>query len=41
MTEDIAMSKNAWQQAFSFKANFQSIYQRRASNFAPIMNLWR
>ena len=36
MTEDIAMSKNAWQQAFSFKANFQSIYQRRASNFAPI-----
>jgi peptidoglycan/LPS O-acetylase OafA/YrhL len=36
MTEDIAMSKSAWQKAFSFKANFRSIYQRRASNFAPI-----
>ena len=36
MTEDIAMSKSAFQQAFSFKENFQSIYQRRATNFAPI-----
>ncbi|MFM9835992.1 MAG: acyltransferase family protein [Methylophilaceae bacterium] len=36
MTEDIAMSKSAWQRAFSFRENFQSIYQRRASNFAPI-----
>lgn len=36
MAEDVAMSKNAWQKAFSFKANFQSIYQRRATNFAPI-----
>ena len=36
MTEDIAMSKSAFQKAFSFKENFQSIYQRRSSNFAPI-----
>lgn len=36
MTEDIAMTKSGWQKAFSFKENFQSIYQRRASNFAPI-----
>jgi len=36
MTADVAMTKNAWQKAFSFKENFQSIYQRRASNFAPI-----
>ena len=36
MTEDIAMSKSAFQKAFSFKENFQSIYQRRATNFAPI-----
>lgn len=36
MTDDIAMSKTAWQKAFSIKQNFQSIYQRRPSNFAPI-----
>jgi peptidoglycan/LPS O-acetylase OafA/YrhL len=36
MTQDVAMTKSAWQKAFSFKANFQSIYQRRPSNFAPI-----
>ncbi|MGQ0442146.1 MAG: acyltransferase family protein [Methylophilaceae bacterium] len=36
MTDDVAMSKSAWQKAFSLSANFQSIYQRRASNFAPI-----
>ena len=36
MSEDIAMTRTAWQQAFSIKQNFQSIYQRRASNFAPI-----
>jgi peptidoglycan/LPS O-acetylase OafA/YrhL len=36
MSQDIAMSKSAFQKAFSFKENFQSIYQRRASNFAAI-----
>jgi peptidoglycan/LPS O-acetylase OafA/YrhL len=36
MTEDIATSKTAWHKAYSFKANFQSIYQRRASNYASI-----
>lgn len=36
MSQDIAMTKSAWQKAFSFQENFQSIYQRRASNFAPI-----
>jgi peptidoglycan/LPS O-acetylase OafA/YrhL len=36
MTQDVATSKSALQKAFSFKENFQSIYQRRASNYAPI-----
>ena len=36
MTQDVAMTKRAWQEAFSFQANFKSIYQRRTSNFAPI-----
>lgn len=36
MTQDVAMSKSALHQAFFFKENFQSIYQRRATNFAPI-----
>ncbi len=36
MSTDVAMTKSAWRKAFSLKANFQSIYQRRASNFAPI-----
>ena len=39
MSEDIAMTKTAWQQAFSIKENFQSIYQRRPTNFAPIDGL--
>ncbi|MFW5440561.1 MAG: acyltransferase family protein [Methylophilaceae bacterium] len=36
MSKDIATSKTAWQTAFSFKENFKSIYQRRASNYASI-----
>lgn len=34
MSQDTA--KTRWQTAFSFKENFKSIYQRRASNYASI-----
>lgn len=36
MTQDVDLSKTALQHAFSFKENFRSIYQRRASNYASI-----
>lgn len=36
MSQDIAMSKSAFQKAFSFRENSQSIYQRRASNFVAL-----
>ncbi|MFW5451741.1 MAG: acyltransferase family protein [Methylophagaceae bacterium] len=36
MSQDIDVSKSALQTAFSFKKNFQSIYTRRASNYASI-----
>ena len=36
MTHDVDLSKTALQRAFSFKENFQSIYTRRASNYASI-----
>ncbi len=36
MSKDIDLSKTALQRAFSFKENFQSIYTRRASNYASI-----
>ncbi len=36
MSKDIDVSKTALQQAFSFKENFRSIYQRRATNYASI-----
>lgn len=36
MSKDTIQAKTAWQTAFSFKENFKSIYQRRASNYASI-----
>lgn len=36
MSKDVDVSKSALQTAFSFKENFQSIYTRRASNYASI-----
>lgn len=36
MSKDVDLSKSALQTAFSFKENFQSIYTRRASNYASI-----
>lgn len=34
--DNSASTQSRWQQAFSFKENFQSIYTRRASNYASI-----
>lgn len=36
MSQDVDISKPALQRAFSFNENFQSIYKRRASNYASI-----
>ncbi len=36
MSADTAMAQSKWEAAFSFKENFKSIYQRRASNYASI-----
>lgn len=35
-TNSLDNAESAWKKAFSIKANWQSIYQRRASNYAPI-----
>ncbi len=39
MSKDVDVSKSALTNAFSFKQNFQSIFQRRASNYAAIDGL--
>ncbi len=36
MAQTNLAAKSAWKKAFSFKENFKSIYQRRASNYASI-----